>query len=60
MFGKVTTKEIAEEFFNQHKIVIDKRKIQLLSEINSIGIYNANVLLDTNINAKFTVNVTEG
>lgn len=60
LFGKVTTKEIAEEFFNQHKIVIDKRKIQLLSEINSIGIYNANVLLDTNINAKFTVNVTEG
>lgn len=60
LFGKVTTKEIAEEFFNQHKIMIDKRKIQLLSEINSLGIYNANLILDSNIHAKFTINVTEG
>ena len=60
LFGKVTTKEIAEEFFNQHKIMIDKRRIQLLSEINSLGIYNANLILDSNIHAKFTINVTEG
>ena len=43
MFGSVTVKQISEEFEKQNGVTIDRRKIDLLSEINAIGIYQASV-----------------
>ena len=57
VFGKVTTKQIVEEFEKEYGITIDRKKIELSSEINSVGIYTASVSLTKNIKAQFEVNV---
>lgn len=59
LFGKVTTQEIADEFQKQTRIVIDRKKIKLPIEINSIGIYTVIVDLGLGIDAKFSINVAE-
>jgi len=59
MFGSVTAKQISEEFEKQNGVTIDRRKIDLLSEINAIGIYQASVTLHKNIKATFEINVIE-
>lgn len=59
MFGSVTTKQIAEEFEKQNGISVDRRKIELQSEINTIGIYQADVTLHKDIKATFEVNIIE-
>ncbi len=58
-FGHLTTKQIAEEFYNTHKIHLDKKKISLPSDINFIGIFKANVDLGDKIVATFEINVVE-
>ncbi len=58
-FGSITTKQIAEAFQATHGILIDKKKLELQSEINSIGIYTAFVSLHKDIKAQFEVKVIE-
>jgi len=58
-FGSITTKQIAEAFQETHGILIDKKKLDLQSEINSIGIYTAFVTLHKDIKAQFEVKVIE-
>ncbi len=59
LFGSVTTKQIAEEFEKAYGIHIDKRKIDIQTEINSLGIYEAEVKLHKDIEAKIEVHVLE-
>lgn len=59
LFGSVTTKQIAEEFEKAYGIHIDKRKIEIQTEINSLGIYEAEVKLHKDIEAKIEVHVVE-
>ena len=59
MFGSITTKQICDEFENQFGIRLDKRKITLTSEINSLGIYEAEVELCKDVVAKIQVHVLE-
>ena len=59
LFGSVTTKQIAEEFEKQYGIHLDKRKIELSAEINSLGIYEAEVKLHKDIEAKIEIHVLE-
>ena len=59
LFGSVTTKQIAEEFEKTYGIHIDKRKIEIQTEINSLGIYEAEVKLHKDIEAKIEVHVVE-
>ena len=59
MFGSVTVKEIVEEFQKQNKIILDKRRVRLQSDITGVGIYVALVDLYPGIQAKFNVNVME-
>ena len=59
LFGSVTTKQIAEEFEKAYGIHIDKRKIEIQTEINSLGIYEAEVKLHKDIEAKIEVHVLE-
>lgn len=58
-FGHITTKYICEEFEAQTGIHLDKKKVELPAEINSVGIFTANVKLDKDIVATFEINVIE-
>ncbi|AUD64440.1 50S ribosomal protein L9 [Tenericutes bacterium MZ-XQ] len=59
MFGAITTKQIVEAFEQEHHILIDKKKVELQSEINSVGIYTAFVTLHKDIKAQFEVHIVE-
>lgn len=58
-FGHITTKLVCDEFEAQTGIHLDKRKVELPSEINSVGIFTATVKLDKDIIATFEINVIE-
>lgn len=58
-FGHITTKLVCDEFEAQTGIHLDKRKVELPGDINSIGIFTANVKLDTDILAQFAIKVEE-
>lgn len=59
LFGSVTTKQIVEAFANEHGVLLDKKKVDLASEINSVGIYTASVTLHKDVKAQFEINVVE-
>lgn len=59
LFGSVTTKQIVEAFEEQTGIRVDKKKVELTSEINSVGIYTATVTLHKDVKAQFEINVLE-
>jgi ribosomal protein L9 len=59
LFGSVTTKQIVEAFESAHHILIDKKKVELSSDINSVGIYTATVQLHKDIKAQFEVHIVE-
>lgn len=55
LFGSVTTKEIAQEFKNQHNIDIDKKKIELKDPIKTVGTHEILVKLHAEANVKSKV-----
>ncbi len=59
LFGAITTKQIVEAFEQEHHILIDKKKVELQSDINSVGIYTAFVTLHKDIKAQFEVHIVE-
>ena len=58
-FGHITEKMVCDEFEAQTGIHLDKRKVELPADINSVGIYTATVKLATDIIAHFDINVEE-
>ena len=58
-FGSITSKQVSEELHTQTGILIDKKKIELPGDINSIGIFTAVVKLDVDIVAHFEIKVEE-
>ncbi|WFA08361.1 50S ribosomal protein L9 [Tissierella sp. Yu-01] len=58
LFGSITSADISNELKKQHKINIDKRKIELKENIKSVGITEVEVKLYIEISAKLKVNVT--
>ena len=59
LFGSVTTKQVTEAFEKEHGITLDKRKVELSSDINSVGIYTAFVNLHKDIKAQFEIHIIE-
>lgn len=59
LFGHITTKQICDEFEAQTGIKLDKRKVELQSEINSVGIYQARVNLHKDVIATIEIKVLE-
>ncbi len=59
LFGAVTAKEIAAEIRSSLGLDVDKRKIQLDSDIKNFGTYEAEVKLLSGVIAKIKVSVTE-
>lgn len=58
LFGSVTTKDIGEALKKQHKIQIDRRKIELKDNIKAAGITVVEVRVYPEITADLKVNVT--
>lgn len=58
-YGAVTAKDISEALKAQTGIDIDKRKMELDSQIKAFGTYKVSVKLYTGINGKLTVQVVE-
>lgn len=55
LFGSITSKDIAENLMEQHKIEIDKRKIALDNPIKQTGEHTVEVKLHPEIIAKLKV-----
>ncbi|MBP0970003.1 MAG: 50S ribosomal protein L9 [Oscillospiraceae bacterium] len=59
LFGSITAKEIAAALKEQFDVDLDKRKIELDSDIKTFGTYGARVKIYTGVNADIKVMVTE-
>ena len=59
LFGKVTSKEVAEGIKRQFDIDIDKRKITIDGDIKAFGSYKAEIKLYTGVVTTVTVMVIE-
>ena len=60
LFGAVTSSQIADAVAEQYGQKVDKKNINLKTEIKNFGEYEAEIKLYTGISAKVTVEVTEG
>ena len=58
-FGSITSKQIVEAFQDKHGITIDKKKLELATDIGSAGIYPVIVSLDKGVKATFEVHIIE-
>ncbi|MDR7869788.1 MAG: 50S ribosomal protein L9 [Tissierellaceae bacterium] len=58
LFGSITSKDIAERLKKQHKLDIDKKKIELKENIKSAGETNVDIRVYPEITASLKVNVT--
>jgi large subunit ribosomal protein L9 len=56
-FGSVTSKDIAEALRREHKIEIDKAKIDLPEQVRSLGAHSVEVKLMPDLRAKVMVAV---
>jgi len=55
IFGSITSKDIAEALKTQHKIDVDKKKIQLGTPIKNIGEMTVEIKLYTEVSASLKV-----
>ena len=58
LFGAVTNVDIAAAIKEQKGFDIDKKKIRIPSPIKTVGEYEAEIKLFTDINAKVKINVS--
>ena len=58
-FGSVSSKEIAEAVKEQMHLDIDKKKIQLIEQINTLGTHIVSVKLHPEVTAELKVSVKE-
>ena len=60
LFGSITTKDIAEALNKQHKVDIDKRKMEIEGgNIKTIGTTIVDIKVYPNVSAKLKVKVAE-
>ncbi len=59
LYGSVTSKEIASALEAQHKILIDKRKLDMPDPIKAFGTYSIPVKLYTDVSGKINVIITD-
>jgi len=57
LFGSVASKDIADALLAQHKIEMDKRKIDLKDPIKTLGTYPVSIKLHPEISAKIQVHI---
>ncbi len=57
IFGGVTSKEIAEALKKEHKIEVDKKKINLQETIKTLGRFNVEIKLYEGVTTKLAVTI---
>lgn len=57
LFGSITSKDIGDALKKQHKIEVDRRKIELKDNIKSLGVTEVDIRVYSEITAKVKVNV---
>ncbi len=57
LFGSVASKDIADALLAQHKIEMDKRKIDVKDAIKALGTYPVSIKLHPEISAKIQVHI---
>ena len=58
IFGSITSKDIADALADQHKLTVDKKKIQLDNPIKQTGELTVDIKLYPEVMAKLNVTVT--
>ena len=58
IFGSITSKDIADALADQHKLTVDKKKIQLDNPIKQTGELTVDIKLYPEVMAKLKVTVT--
>ena len=58
LFGSITSQDISNALNKQHKIDIDKRKIELKDNIKTVGLTTVELKLYADVSARLKVNVT--
>ncbi len=59
LFGSITSKDIAEALKKQHKIDVDKKKIDMKNNIKTLGTTTVEIKVYPEITATLKVNVVE-
>ncbi|MGD9964402.1 MAG: 50S ribosomal protein L9, partial [Candidatus Izemoplasmatales bacterium] len=59
LFGSITSKQIADELKKSYNLNVDKRKIDLSENINSLGKYEVNIKLHKDVTAVISIQVLE-
>jgi large subunit ribosomal protein L9 len=59
IFGSVTSLQVAQALKEQEGIEVERRKIELLEDIKSIGSYTASLNLHKSVDAKVNIEVVE-
>ena len=59
LFGSVTTKDVADSLKKDHKIDIDKKKINIADAMKSLGTYDAEVKLYPGVSGKLKVKIEQ-
>lgn len=57
LFGSINTKDIADAILAQHKLELDKRKIEVKEAIKSLGSYEVTIKLHPEVSAKIKIHV---
>ncbi len=57
LFGSVTSKDIADALLSQHKVELDKRKIEVKDALKAVGTYPVSIKLHPEISAKIQVHI---
>ncbi|MFA7076476.1 MAG: 50S ribosomal protein L9 [Candidatus Izemoplasmatales bacterium] len=59
LFGSINSKQIADELKKAYNVIVDKRKIDLSDNINSLGKYEVNIKLHKDVTAVISIQVLE-
>lgn len=59
LFGKVTSKEIADAISKEYNLDVNKKKVTLTAEIKAFGTFEFDLKLHTGVSAKMNVVVTD-
>lgn len=59
LFGSITSKQIGQALEKQHKIKVDRRKMELPEAIRALGFTNVPIKLHPDVTATLKVHVTE-
>lgn len=59
LFGSITSKDIADGLKKQHKLEVDKRKIEMKDNIKTLGTVEVDVRVYADLTAKLKVEVKE-